>query len=131
MTVIARNVLAVAVGSVFVTLWMIHSATSPTGALEAARSRADQQLCAYIEYGDSCGFAGSGRRAYVRNRRNDSRVRATVETRWRYRLESGTSEREHVVPAGGRTSLGCTVSNSVPTTNRNFRVIGCVILEGE
>lgn len=84
--------------------------------------------CARIRYGSSCGFAKSGRIAYVVNARNDRRVRATVRVRWRQGINNGQYDRVHVIPAGSEKQLGCTRSGSIPVADYSFSVVGCEVL---
>jgi hypothetical protein len=84
--------------------------------------------CARIRHGSSCGFANSGRIAYVVNARNDRRVRATVRVRWRQGINNGQYDRVHVIPAGSEKRLGCTRSGSIPVADYSFSVVGCEIL---
>ena len=85
-------------------------------------------LCAYISNGSGCGFANSGRLAYVQNRRRDRSVRATVKVRWSQGIDNGTYQRTKTIPAGGRVSLGCTRGPGVSGASYSFSVIGCEIL---
>ena len=87
-----------------------------------------KSLCAYVSYGDYCGFARSGNEAYVQNRRRDRRVKATVEVRWSQGIDDGRFQRTKIIPAGGKSYLGCTKSAHIPVTNYTYRVVGCEIL---
>ena len=84
--------------------------------------------CADIVYRGRCGFADSGQWAYVRNLRRDRRVRATIEVTFSSSENRGRNERTKSIPAGGRVSLGCTKSATMPVTTFSFRLIGCEIL---
>ena len=86
------------------------------------------KLCADIVYSGSCGFANSGQWAYVRNLRKDRRVRATIQAQLRSSEGIRTRQRTKIVPAGGKASLGCTVSQSMPVTYITYKVIGCEML---
>ena len=89
---------------------------------------AARALAAYISFGSSCGFASSGRVAFVVNRRRDRAVRATVRVRWRRGIDSGSYERVKTIPAGGRVRLGCTRSGSIPVTDYTYSVVGAQVL---
>lgn len=84
--------------------------------------------CAYISYGERCGFAKAGSVAYVQNRLRNRRVRATVRVTWRQGIQRGTYQLTRVIPAGGRVSLGCTSSSNIPVAYYSFAVIGCETL---
>lgn len=83
------------------------------------------RMCARISYGGNCGFAKSGRTAYVVNARNSRRVRATVRVRWRQGIGSGQYQRVYTLAAGGRRRLGCTRGSTVPVASYEYSVIGC------
>ncbi len=85
-------------------------------------------LAAYITYGNRCGFASSGRLAYVVNRRRDRAVKATVRVRWRQGINSGSYDRVKTIPAGSRVGLGCTRSGSIPVADYSFSVVGAQVL---
>lgn len=89
---------------------------------------AARTLAAYISFGSSCGFASSGRIAFVVNRRRDRAVRATVRVRWRQGINSGSYERVKTIPAGGRVRLGCTRSGSIPVADYTYSVVGAQVL---
>lgn len=85
-------------------------------------------LCARIRYGDRCGFASTGRKAFVVNARNDRRVRATVRVKWRQGINNGQYDRVHLIPAGSEKYLGCTRSNNIPVREYSYGVVGCEVL---
>jgi len=85
--------------------------------------------CARISHGDNrCGFAKSGRIAYVNNARNDKQVRATVRVHWRQGINSGQYDCVHTIPAGSRKLLGCTRGVCIPVADYSYRVVGCEVL---
>ena len=113
-------------------LLQVGSAARP-GVTEASHSAslepdAPARFEAYVRGEGRCGFAGSGRQAYVVNRLSDRRVRVTVRTSWKRGIDSGQSQRSYVLAAGGERSLGCTMSNNVGATRYTFEVIGCEVL---
>jgi hypothetical protein len=97
------------------------AAINPDQALQAS-------LNATIRYGKSCGFASSGREAFVTNKLKNRSVRVTVRTHWRAGIDDGHRDKVHVLPAGGEECLGCTVSGGIPSTSYSFEVVGCEVL---
>jgi hypothetical protein len=94
----------------------------------ASEEAALTRPCARIRYGLPCGFATSGKIAYVVNARNNKRVRATVRVKWRQSINNGQHDRVLVIPAGSEKQLGCTRSDNIPVVDYNFSVVGCEIL---
>lgn len=85
-------------------------------------------LPAYISFGASCGFAGSGRLAYVANRLNNRPVRATVRVRWTQGINSGQYDTVKTIPAGSRVRLGCTRGGGTSYATYNYSVVGAQAL---
>ena len=84
------------------------------------------QLCAYTYKSGDCGH-NLGEKVYVKNRRTNKRVNATVEVTWYSGNKSGTVEETHVISAGGKKFIGCTRKGGVvdPNTTYSYKVIGC------
>ena len=86
------------------------------------------RLAANIAYGESCGFAKSGREAYVVNKLNNAAVRATVRVNWNAGINNGQYDTVKVIPAGSRVYLGCTRGEGTGGGNYSYSVVGTVIL---
>lgn len=94
-------------------------------AIEADPAIAERYTCSRIRYGGNCGFASSGRKAYVVNGYNDARVRVTVRVRWSSGINRGQFDKVYTLAAGSERLLGCTRSGAIPVTSYSFSVVGC------
>lgn len=113
----------------YVEKWSAEEVEAAEGELkELGEEVYARAFAAYITYGRSCGFAGSGRIAFVANRRRDRAVRATVRVRWRRGIDSGSYDRVKTIPAGSRVQLGCTRSGAIPVTDYSYSVVGAQVL---
>ena len=99
---------------------MVADLFEPTPSLVNNQAE-DKPLCASIAYGGRCGWRKRGQQAFVQNERMDTRVRATVETRWRRGNEAGEEQKEHLVPAGGQRYVACSLSAAVYSTSSYLR----------
>jgi len=71
-----------------------------------------------------CGVAKSSPLYFLINNNPQHSVRVTVRTFWKSGIDSGQNDRVHVLPPGGRMSLGCGDSGNIPTSFYQFQVVG-------
>jgi len=78
-------------------------------------------VCAYIVQEGECNY--SGRQTYVVNVIDNKAVKAVVQISSHGTQRNITTE----VPAGGRTSLGCSVDSMNPNKQYTFKIVRCEI----
>ena len=77
-----------------------------------------------IEKGEACGQADAGSICYLVNKDASKSYKVTVRKKWTQGNQSGSSDEIIDIPAGGRKSLGCNRSSSIPIATWKFTFVG-------
>jgi hypothetical protein len=78
--------------------------------------------------GEKCGLSGLGHLVYAVNERTDRRVRVTVREHWSGGGQTGQTDRQHEIFAGGEQQVGCTLGGAPPYYHSTYEIIGCEVL---
>lgn len=87
-----------------------------------ASTAAPAQFQTYLEKSGKCG--SDGKEEFVVNRNRTKGYMVTYEEAYRVGGQSGVTQQVTSVEAGGRTSVGCSNSGTIPLTIWTRKIVG-------